>query len=1513
MSKNPKKEIYNQILQNKLFLTVSKNLGFSFEIPKKAFDRICQFYGKETLTPTSFILFNNSVETVEFKKMSTVSHVLGENEITNIFDYLNNFIIIPKNFQEKDEVEKLKLAPKIDNKAMRNIMKKAGFPWGMLNDYCTIQQVSTEVEESSQKIITYAIVENVFKYIPLLNIKMVNGEKIDFTFYSYRKILEKSGLPLEKMIPYLHHEIKDIDRTELLNSNIPLYESVKTREKKERMKFGDLKDQNVQILLGAEQCRRFKEIDFDIFQNEMEQASDCLNDLIEKVNNKKNTIKKYYENKDNHIIEIKDINNKNIYIRKKIYDAIKKDGDSEFDKYKTNDVYGNEITLSKKDLSNYESSPSLVKIYNKKNPKEQFIFHEVKDIEKKLGKFKYINQEETFKGKNKNEEPVEEQWLIMDLECDDLPILDESKPLYSIPEKEDLFEKTKNDLLDELKKDNKDILLYNKNNNFIPVNLVKEIKERDKKIKNKNIKYTIKNQVNKKEKNIVDYKDIFNDDNSNEYILINDESNPEENLVVNKKDLSDALNNWDNLNNNIIINNEVNNNKIEINPTKIKIMKLEKDEIPKNYEDIQEEIKNSITPENTIIKSNDNLIKKSIVQKIINNNDPEYDEYYIKDINGQKIKVSKKQLEKDNEDPSLQFISIPSEEDPTKNLIIPNQEIIKQIELDPMDESCSINDVDGKKHTLKKTSIKINPLEIEEINFDEQPNKIKNNIIKDIKDYYYIYKDPENKPHYIRGDILKLIKNNKSPYPIENFEVEDNKENKFIIPKESAIKLIDDPNEIKYISLDDEESNGEPIMADFEMFKKVEGDIDEPLSVNKDGKKIKLKNIKLTKLKEIDSLEEQPEEKKYETINNLIKILQKNNPSNNIYKVKDNENKDIFIYEDTLNKIEENKTDPEKTTYKVKSPLNKEIICGKNVTKSSPNSFIRLVEPNNILDKNELEQSLKEYKPSQGTIKMKDAEGTPIEFDPLKAEIYEPSPDNVEITKILPADFSDINDKLLIDVTPQNKLILMNDSNNQPILIKKKEGDSLVKYPKTTFDNYALYDKDGKKVKVSRKNVEKNINDNNCEYIEILDNTNGENKNEIVLVKELLESLKDKENEDFDIKNKDGKKIKLNKKKITIVKQNNKYIDMPEQGEEIKNKLLSEITDSFIKLKDSKNNKDILLRSSQIDEINNHKQKAPFTNYEVLDNKKEKVYTTKDICGRKISAPNNEKLILCYDETQKDKEFFVPLENIQSSNLDADDEFEISNNQKIIFKNLKVKKMKDAPKLGTQPEEEKMIKINDLIKKFNEGALNKYYKTKDIQGKTCFISNEYINKLKNESKNDGKDTKYEINDVFGKNKITITKTNIDKDKSPEEYVLIKNIKDKKEYLVDLNDLLNNLKKYKSNDDSIKITNSVDNKSIEINPLDIEIIPPSNNYPFKKIEGKEEIPIIDNNKDDNLNINNEKQKDEEDRKDRRTKEVDKDKEGIKERIRLRSTCAIHHNPEKKTYIIRRAIIKRKQKK
>ena len=1511
--KKSKSEIYLKILDKKDNLTVLKNKGFNFLFPKKAFDRICKFYGFESLKPISFVHFVKNISTSEIKKMGTVSRALGDREIANILDVSECFAIIPKDYHEKyDEVKISEISPKIKTNIMKDILKKADIEWDLLVDFCEIQIISTQIEETTKVTVNYELVENVFKYIPLLKIIFVNGEKVDFTYYSYKRVLENCGIKLENMIPYLHPEIKKIDRNEIFNKIYPLYERVQLREIKDRVDHGDLKDKNVDIHIGLDRAKGFKKIPFDDVENNGKEASDLLNDLMNKVNNKKNNIKNYYENIDNQIIEIKDKDNKNVYIRRKIFDEIISDPDEDFDEYKTHDINGNEIILSKKDLPDYNNNPTLIKIYNKNKPKEDFIYNDINDISENLNNFNYFRQKKPFKGKNKNDEETEEEWVVMDVETGDLPELDESKPLYTIPEKEKLHKKTKNDLLDELK--NKDILLYNKNNNFVPINTINDIKKRDKNVKNKNIKYKLKNQINPKDNILVEYKDVFDEEKSPELIIINNEDTPDENIVVNKNDLLNELNNWDDLNNNIKINNNVNNNELEINPKKIKIKKLEKDEIPKNYEDIQEEIKKSITPDNTIIKTKDNnLIKKPLVQKIINNNDPDYDIYYIKDINDKKIKVSRKQLEKDDEDPSCQFISTSTKENPDKMIIVPTPEIITQLDLDPMDENISVNDKDGNNNTLKKPSIKINPLEIEEINFDEQPNKIKSNIIKDVKDYYYLYKDPENKPHYVRGDTLNIVKNYKSPYPIENFEVEDDKDNKFMIPKESALQIINNPNEIKYINLDDEEKN-EPVMADVDMFKNGEGDIDDEIPVNKDSKKIKLKNIKLKKLKDIDSIGEQPEEKEYEIIYDLIKKLQKDNPSSDIYKAKDNQNKDILIYEDTLNKIEENKNDPEKTTYKGNSPLKEEIICGKNTKKNSPNKYIKLIEPNIIVDKNELEKILKEYKPSQKSIKIKDIKNNPNDLDPLKIQIYEASPEETDITKILPADFSDINERLLLDIVPQNKLILTNDNDNKPTIIKKKEGDNLIKYPKTTFDTFVLYDKDGKKIKTSRKNAEKNVNDKNCEFIEILDNTNDENKNEIVPVNELVKTLKDKENEDFEINNKDGKKIKLNKKKISIVKQNNKYTEVPEQGEEIKNKLLSEIIDPFIKTKDSKDNKDILLRNSQLNEINNHKQRAPFINYEVLNDKKEKVHTTKDICKQILSDPKNEKLVLCYDDSQKNREFLVPIENIKNAKCDGDDEFEIGNNEKVIFKNLKVKKLNDAPKLGIQPEEEKMIKVINLINKINSGPLNKNYKTKDIEGNPCFVSNNYINKLQKESKSDQKDTKYKINDAFGKNKITLTKKIVENDNKPGEYIIIKNKKDNNDYLVDLNDLLNNLKKFKSTDDDIILTNSLDNKNIKLNPLDIEIIPPYNNYPLQKVFPKIIIPDKkdENKDDDNLKINKEKEKGKPEERKNKNEDLDIGEE-IKERIRLRSAPARHHIPPKKSYKIRRAIIYKKQKK
>jgi hypothetical protein len=175
-----------------------------------------------------------------------------------------------------------------------------------------------------------------------------------------------------------------------------LYEKVKIRELKDRIKKGDLKDQNLDLCLGADSLNRYNKIPFDLVQNDENEASSLLNELIEKVEQKKTKFGEYYENIDNQIIEIKDKSNKTVFIRKKIFDEIISDPESEFDEYKTYDICDNEITVSKKEIINYKENPTLIKIYNK-NSKEEYIFIIVEDIENDLKDFTYVNQKKTFK------------------------------------------------------------------------------------------------------------------------------------------------------------------------------------------------------------------------------------------------------------------------------------------------------------------------------------------------------------------------------------------------------------------------------------------------------------------------------------------------------------------------------------------------------------------------------------------------------------------------------------------------------------------------------------------------------------------------------------------------------------------------------------------------------------------------------------------------------------------------------------------------------------------------------------------------------------------------------------------------------------------------------------------------------------------------------------------------------------------------------------------------------------
>ena len=592
--------------------------------------------------------------------------------------------------------------------------------------------------------------------------------------------------------------------------------------------------------------------------------------------------------------------------------------------------------------------------------------------------------------------------------------------------------------------------------------------------------------------------------------------------------------------------------------------------------------------------------------------------------------------------------------------------------------------------------------------------------------------------------------------------------------------------------------------------------------------------------------------------NCLTKVINKNNKielSGVMIKTFSDQGENLYSIKDITSDIEKHKTIVEITEYQnilikfLNSYICKNIVNSyfKNVTSISSliidsinyfrNKWCEYFRKNKNIDIDsflksiQLDDLLFLHEDFENTIKKELIVLTIIFNLLLQLKIFCPEKNfgnEIDINKI-----DNIHDIILV-----NTIILVNDINSQLIFIKQKEIDNLIKYPQTSFDIFVLYDKNGIKVKISRKAVEETKNNDINRYIEIADYSDYEKKYEIILVNDLQNAFINKENELFTCKNKDGEELILNKMKIKIIKQSDKFIDIPEQGVEVKNKLISEIQsikDSFVKIKDSKTDKDIFLRISQLNEINNYKPKIPFINFEVFNNENEKVYTTKDICKKILDSTTIKKYILCYDEKEKENEFFVPLEDFENTNLDADDLFDVGNEQHIAFKNIRIKKLNEATKLGVQPEEEKLIKICNLIFKINDGPLNQSFKIDNEDVKLChFISNNYINKFKEEIKENDFDTKFELNDVFGKNKIILTGSVIIKETMLGNYVLIKNKIDSKEYLVNLSELLNNLCLFKSTDDEITLINSINNEAIALNPLFIDIIPPFDEYPLKKI-------------------------------------------------------------------------------
>ena len=280
-----KLELYHEIYDSKMFLKVynRKIPHFNIQFPKSSYDRIIELYGKESTLPLSFVLFGNPMQMSETVRYSSKNvNIRTSLQITGIFDFLDNFYIYPASYESLSELEKARIAPRLNTRHLKNICDKMGLKFSEIINYITLQMTEIDIRETMRTVIGIQTYQLVFNMLHLLNVKFPEKDIFEFPFYSYRKMLKMAGIELDKILPYLKvNKVFGQTRRKLIeNENRKLLDKIDYRELKESIE-PKIKDKDLDLYTGIESCERMpKPTEFDL-EPDREEASNLLQKLME--------------------------------------------------------------------------------------------------------------------------------------------------------------------------------------------------------------------------------------------------------------------------------------------------------------------------------------------------------------------------------------------------------------------------------------------------------------------------------------------------------------------------------------------------------------------------------------------------------------------------------------------------------------------------------------------------------------------------------------------------------------------------------------------------------------------------------------------------------------------------------------------------------------------------------------------------------------------------------------------------------------------------------------------------------------------------------------------------------------------------------------------------------------------------------------------------------------------------------------------------------------------------------
>ena len=956
---------YVNFLEKKDNLTVGNSeMNFLIDLKFSSYIKILNQMDAPLELLVNYIKFITISQTVNYETETEPINYNAPEEYKKLLEITKYFYVIKPEYSNLEDKEKIEYQIILLNNSLRKIMKLAGNDFIQSLSYMDIVITTISYEYLIHKKKKLKNLDSNIKKLLDNNLIYNIGDDIIISDYSIKKILSLSGFNLYDLSDYL--KIKQFKGDEESRKKKINNLNKITKYFSNIQKIKNNENNIIKNFTGNDISEKNKEIKFDDIEFSFNEASNLIDDIINKLNNKKKEIYDNCDNDNNLFIFIKNKNGNSVFIRKIYIKLIENYPNDKISNFDVIDINNKNVLIPKNNLKNISSDNNYILIKNNNN---EILLVKKDDLKKIYNEWKYLKEKKEINSKNPdkiNKIELLNNNIIIQNEINNLPNQSEEEELNIFKkeklEKEKLLNDKKNNLLKEINNPKNNTLIEIQPNKLINSSLYNQIinnnEEKDEYIIPE---YLTKNNIPVSKKKLKS----INLTDENQCIILEDLTKKKK-IILRINEIKTKINSE---NKQILRSYE--GNEEEMNLLNLNILKVEDEKIPEKENNPENEnLKKMLENPLILIKIGENLIPKNIIDQINEDksNKNEFEVISIQSPQNKYIKINKSQAKKINDNPS--FIEINIEENDEKKYVKK-----KDIEKNTNNNNDEIYLEDYRNNKFK---VKKNKIIISQNNNNYNLEKQIQDYIDDIKKNIDYNKtlidiiDENGNNNLVRKEYINLIKNDKST--IDIFEIPNMKGEKIFISKKK-IKNLNNNEYIPIINLENNKLHYINIKNLDEKHNEFINEIYEFDEFNNNNKlPIKVKNIIISQDK--NNIINLPFQKEESFIKDLIKkreIINENNDNSDIILMNDNNNEQMYVFykniTDINNDIQKfnldnnlNQKYNQRENYKIVDVKGVEHLININHLKISENinryCIITVNKQRKLVDKNNLKNEL---------------------------------------------------------------------------------------------------------------------------------------------------------------------------------------------------------------------------------------------------------------------------------------------------------------------------------------------------------------------------------------------------------------------------------------------------------------------------------------------------------------------------------------------------------------------------